>query len=141
MNHVDERLKDLIKTGVSKLTHVGKVEFAIYCAEQVNSTPQLAIDAAKAFIKSPNTENIEKCKSAATDTIALVAESDDATALFSAAYASYVASYTNPDHATSDAAGSAYAALASPKREESLKENILSFLLELESGTSGLAQD
>ena len=139
-----------IKERLKELSHVDKVRFAVFSADQVidiyeakykNNKPRLAIDAAKLFIKEPTEENKEKCKDAAAaadaDAYAYAAAAAYAYAAAAAAYAAAAAdAYAAAAAAyAAAAAAAAYAAAAAADADAklSLKGKILGYLSELEN--------
>ena len=104
---------------VRLMTHIQKVQYAVFAAEQVidiyekkypeDKRPRLAIEAAKAFIKDPSDTN----KNAAANAVAYAA--DAANAAYAADAAAYTAAYAaNAANAAANAAtyAVAYAANA-----------------------------
>jgi hypothetical protein len=101
------------------MTHAQKVEWAIFCAEQVidiyekrhpkNTRPREAIEAAKKWLKDPSEENKKAAKTAAA---AAADDDDDDAAAAAAAAAAYAAAAAAADDDAAYAAAAAAAAAA-----------------------------
>ena len=138
-----------LKVRLKKLSHVNKVRFAVFSAEQVldiyeakckSSAPRLAIEAAKLFIKDPSIENQKKYKTAYHAAYAAdAADAADAAAAAAAAAAAYAyaaaATYHTKDAAATATYRAAYHAAAAAYAEAAtVKMCILNYLVKLEGG-------